>query len=293
MPPLNAPITEIVTWFLQTGYTLKSVDESKRPIVDKMLKRYSVDQVTFDQEYATQTGTTTLATRMKGLIPNAEWGPLSYDQKVRIRDHHQQHTIRELSSWVRSSPNNVKLARAGDFKERLPPPELNLISDRPYGPLTYKEQVEIRDTASTADVAHLAQHFNTHPSNVRRAQRGEFPEHHAIKARREQSKSRPYGPLSYTEKVDIRDNRADEPAVQLAKEYNTNYGNIAHAQRGMFKDRGAPPGPTLMQKYEEAVLALTTLRRTYDELLDELKYICNSGDVGKALREIIEENTND
>lgn len=247
IPRKGSPVEEIVGWFIDMGYTPKTITANKDNMLEKILRTHCIESHIFRNEYAAQTGTETLQSKMKGLQPNISYGPLSYDQKVRIRDHHQDHTVTELSQWVKSSKANVQLAKMGNFK--VPAARKEIVNDRPYGPLSYEEQRHIRDNHPDGNTRALSEEYNTHYNSVYRAQRGEFPEHHATRAKRLQNKHRPFGPLTYEEKVDIRDNRTDENATQLAKEYNTNYGNITNAQRGQFKSR-QPQSRTLLETHK-------------------------------------------
>jgi hypothetical protein len=113
----------------------------------------------------------------------------------------------------------------GEFKSAEP----TIVNDRPYGPLTYEEKVHIRDNRQHESATVLANEYNTSTANIRNAQHGKFKA-----PRQAHTHTRPYGPLTYTEKVHIREHRRDERPSELAREFNTSDLNIIRAQRGEF-----------------------------------------------------------
>lgn len=118
--------------------------------------------------------------------PNAErqYGPLTYTEKVHIRDNRQHEVAQQLALHYNTSVNNVRLAQKGQFKE----PQRYIAPSRPFGPLTIAEKILIADNHAHTPPSELATLYNTSPMNVIRAQRGQF--------------TRPQAPLSYDSVLD-------------------------------------------------------------------------------------------
>lgn len=98
--------------------------------------------------------------------------------------------------------------------------------------LTYDQKLHIYEEENVTPAKELAIKYKVNEQQIRRAQRGEFNR----QKQRPRHDTSNYGPLTLEQKRHIRDHRANEPAAELAREYQTNYGNIKVAQQGKFKD---------------------------------------------------------
>lgn len=171
------------------------------------------------------------------LIANPITGPLSYKQKVVIRDHLQHIPPNVIAAFVLTNPQNVRLAKAGQFTN----PHVHNTSaqptgpadpDRPHGPLTQDEKIHIRDHRQHDVRAYLAIEYSTSVANIRLAQQGQFTEKQQPPPL---NTDRPHGPLTQDEKMHIHLSYSEEHVATLANEYNTSPANIRLAQRGEFK----------------------------------------------------------
>lgn len=183
------------------------------------------------------------------LQPNAQYGPLSYEQKTYIRDNLTHITAQEIAIYVRTNPQNVRLSQHGQFNEPALPKLLN--NTRPQGPLTYSEKELICNTRQGDSPSGMAREYNTSVNNIRNALAGKYSPPLSMTT---PVHSRPYGPLSLEEKRDIRDNRHNEPTASLGREYNTSDSNVRLAQQGTFKDP-EKRGPS----HSQQLTALTSL----------------------------------
>lgn len=250
MPPKGSTIAIVAQYLLNTGVNEKSLDDANNPKLPKFAKFYSFELSDLTNALLRADGKIPLEERMKGLIPNLAQGPLSYDQKVFIRDKLKSETASSIATWVRSATSNVTLAKRGEFVAPRPVPAHD--STRPYGPLTYKEQLHIRDNCKEHNTRDLANKYNTHYNNIYRAQRGQFSQPAASKL---PESKRPFGPLSLYDKREIRDHRSDENINDLVIEYNTHYQNVKLAQQGKFKD-AKPQGPSILEQHEKLLAGL-------------------------------------
>lgn len=101
-----------------------------------------------------------------------------------------------------------------------------------YGKLELDQKIFIRDNLQSLKVKDIALYVQTSHANARLAQNGSFTEQEEHST--EPKSERPYGPLNYEEKCEIRDNFQLKNAMDLARRYNTHYNNILRAQKGHF-----------------------------------------------------------
>lgn len=182
------------------------------------------------------------------LEQSTEYGPLSYAQKMYIRDHMSKANASDIANYVRTNPQNVLLAQKGQFT--LVSASQPLVST--YR-LNYNDKLAIRDTRQGESPSAIAREYKCSLHSVRKALAGLFsPPVLGIVVH-----SRPFGPLSKAEKIHVRDNRSDEPTADLAREYNTSDSNIRIAQRGEFKDKA------IKQQQSSHMLVLSLMGQGY------------------------------
>ena len=97
--------------------------------------------------------------------------------------------------------------------------------------LTTTQKLRIHEEERHTSPRELAQRYSISLQQARRIQRGEFARPKATEPLYDD-----YGPLTLEQKIHIRDHRSTEPTAELAKEYQTNYGNVKLAQQGKFKE---------------------------------------------------------
>ena len=252
LPKVGSPSATIAAYMLHNGYNEKSQDEGGTNILQKLSKKDKIEDKDLQDALQRADGRIPLHEQFSALTPNLSYGPITIAQKLIIRDNYPDANGRNLATYLRTSQQNVNMAKRGEFVEPLP--ELpTLDSSRPFGPLTYDEQVHIQTHCATHNTKMLAKEYNTHYNNIYRAQRGEFPRPHAL---RKVLVKREFGPLNLLDKREIRDHRSEEPAVILAKEYNTNYGNVTRAQQGLFKDNATPEAPSVFVQHQRLLEGL-------------------------------------
>ncbi len=206
------------------------------------------------------------------LEKNMQRGPLSLPQKVYIRDHLDHLPAKDIAFYINTSYQAVRTAQQGGFNE---PPETPR-STRPYGPLSYQEQCDIRDNKQEHRTADLAREYNTGRHNIDNAKSGRFSEPpQQTQANRNRGK---WGPLTLEQKIHIRDNLNDVRASTLAHEYQTSAANIRIAQRGDFKD----PSEAQRPAYERLESLLTLMGKGH-------MLITNDGNKNLPLDDIFKE----
>ncbi len=250
IPKKGSTLEVVGKYMYDKGLNNKSMDESNNSMIDKFAKRYNFEPADILDQLQRCDGKIPLNEQFPKVTPNLAHSSLSVTQKIAVRDCYPDANARDLATYMRTSVQNINLAKRGEFVEPIPQPAPD--STRPYGPLTYDEQVDVRDSKATHNTTMLAVQYNTHYNNVYRAQRGEFPKPHAL---RKAPSKRPFGPLSLQDKREIRDHRSEEAPSVLAKEYNTNHGNVTRAQQGLFKDN-TPAGPSIHEQHSKLLTGL-------------------------------------
>jgi len=128
------------------------------------------------------------ATDFGDLVPNDYMGPLSLEQKEYIRDNLAHIDPQRIATYVLTNYQNVRLAQQGRFSasrratanqrwQAPPPPEapiVDLSSNRPFGPLTLEDKIEIYDKHQNTKIVDLAKVYNTSTTNIINAKAGRF-----------------------------------------------------------------------------------------------------------------------
>jgi len=159
--------------------------------------------------------------------PNKVYGPISYEQKLVIREHLQDENSNTLSQLYNTNISNIKAAQQGRFKQTTITKKEPLANPTP---LSLAEKIYIRDNCQNDRPTDIAREYNTSVSNVCIALNGSFKER-----TQKAPPTRPYGPLTQAEKEHIYTTAQHRTITDIATEYNTNHGNVRNALNGRFK----------------------------------------------------------
>ena len=160
---------------------------------------------------------------------NSLLSPLSLSQKTIVHQHLQHISATHLATLYNTNIANIYAAKAGRYNTQpplTPPPSVH-----PYGPLTYEQKVHIFTECGHISTSKLAHEYNTHPSNIEVAKRGQF-------ARKRDNITtilqQPYGPLTNEQKLDVHKNYQHHTTADIARIFNTSHMNAKSAKEGKF-----------------------------------------------------------
>lgn len=157
----------IAAYLTQKGTTMFDIMNKRVPGDIRMIERlgFRVEEIA---AHMAQPG----EVEFEGLTPNIEYGPLSLENKSKLRDKYNDPKLaHDLSVFLRTSFQNVRLAQRGKFRAI----DVDTTPIRTeFGPLSYEEKLDIFENYQDWSYTEIAQKFNTHVNNAKIARDGKF-----------------------------------------------------------------------------------------------------------------------